>query len=80
MTEKKMIEKFSTTELANLRGELLSSALDSWQAAAVVCTFLAGRGYGFNSEHVRDVVSRLETPGFCPERMQEALERVAYYM
>ncbi len=79
MTGSNRVEKFSVNELVNLRSELLASGLDSWQAAAVVATFLAGRGYGVNAEHVLDVVTRLGLSGL-PERMQEALERVALVM
>ena len=44
------IEKFSATELTNLRNELLRGQLDSWQAADLAANFLAGHGYGQRGE------------------------------
>jgi hypothetical protein len=74
------VEKFSPTELANLRNELLQSGLDSWQAADLVTNFLSGRGYGVSSVEVRDAMAKLD--GFaCPvECMQAVLEQVGYVM
>lgn len=80
MTGNNMVEKFSVTELANLRNELLRSGLDSWQAAEVVSNFLAGRGYGAISEDLRSAVHHLEGVGCSFERMQEVLETVALVM
>ncbi|HEY0757854.1 MAG TPA: hypothetical protein VGD59_01215 [Acidisarcina sp.] len=80
MTYNKMVEKFPVVELANLRNELLQSGLDSWQAAEVVSYFLAGRGYGTNSEDLRSSVHHLEDTSCTYERMQEVLERVAFVM
>ncbi len=80
MISNSMVEKFSVTELANLRNELLQSGLDSWQAAEVVAHFLAGRGYGTNSEGLRSTVHHLEGYSCTFERMQEVLERVAFVM
>lgn len=75
-----MVEKFSVTELANLRNELLHSGLDSWQAAQAVTSFLSGRGYGTNVEDLRSTVHRLEFKNCSFERMQEVLEQVALVM
>lgn len=74
------IEKFPAAELAGLRTELLQSNVDSWQAAELVTTFLAGRGYGVNSTMVREAVLRLEGNMCSIECMQQELERVAYVM
>lgn len=74
------IEKFPAAELAGLRTELLQSNVDSWQAAELVTTFLAGRGYGVNPAMVREAVLRLEGNMCSIECMQQELERVAYVM
>ena len=80
MISNSMVEKFSVTELANLRNELVRAGLDSWQAAEVVTSFLSGRGYGTNHEDVRGQVHHFESVGCSFERMQEVLERVALVM
>ena len=80
MPYKNMIEKFSNTDLSNLRNELMQSGLDSWQAAQVVSNFLSGRGYGVNSADIRDAVMQLEGFACSPECMQSVLETVAFVM
>ena len=75
-----MVEKFSVTELANLRNELMQSGLDSWQAAGVVSNFLSGRGYGTDSHGLPSAIHHLEGTSCTFERMQEVLERVALVM
>ncbi|HEY0796625.1 MAG TPA: hypothetical protein VGD64_12675 [Acidisarcina sp.] len=80
MISNNMVEKFSVTELANLRNELLHSGLDSWQAAEVVTCFLSGRGYGTNAEDLRSAVHLLEGVCCSFDRMQQVLERVALVM
>ena len=74
------IEKFTSAELASLRSELLHAGLDSWQAADVISGFLAGRGYGANTEQLRASVLRLEGSSRSLDRMQEELERIAFIM
>lgn len=74
------VEKFPAAELAGLRTELLQSGVDSWQAAELVTSFLAGRGYGVNPAIVREVVVRLEGNACSIECMQMELERMAYVM
>jgi hypothetical protein len=80
MAEVAKIEKFTASELADLRSELMKSKIDSWQAADVVSTFLAGRGYGVNCNAMRNAVPRLDILGGSPEAMQAVLETVAYVM
>ncbi len=72
------IEKFTVAELTSLRHELLSSQLDSWQAADVAASFLAGHGYGASSDHLRSAISRLELSRCSIDCLQAELERVAY--
>jgi hypothetical protein len=74
------IEQFSATQLGNLRTALMDSAIDSWQAADVLITFLAGRGYGISPQGARDAIARLEGTDRGLDSMQEELERVAVVM
>jgi hypothetical protein len=71
------VEKFTPTDLMQLRGELLQPGVDSFQAAAMVSNFLSGRGYGIAPEEARSVATRIDDPGCTPAVMQEELERVA---
>jgi len=80
MADKFGVEKFSMSELANLRTELMQAGLDSWQAADVVSAFLVGRGYGVDTATVRDAVTRMETFSGSPDTMQAVLETVAFVM
>ncbi len=80
MAQDSRIEKFPAAELAGLRTELLQSGFDSWQAAELVTSFLAGRGYGVNPAVVREAVVRLEGNACTLECMQQELEHMAYVM
>ena len=75
-----MVEKFSTTELAALRNELLENSLDSWDAARLVQVFLMGRGYGVSPEAALDAASRMEGAGCSMDVIQQELNRVAMVM
>ncbi len=79
MAEVAKIEKFTPGELATLRGELLKRKIDSWQAADMVASFLAGRGYGVDADAMRTAVPRLAIPS-SHEAMQSVLETVACVM
>ena len=74
------IEQFSATQLGNLRKALMDSAIDSWQAADMLSTFLTGRGYGISPQGARDAIARLEGTDRALDSMQEELERVAVVM
>jgi hypothetical protein len=80
MTEGNRVERFAVTELATLRTNLMQSGIDLWQAAEVLASFLAGRGYGVSANQARDAVLRLESAGCSYECMQSELERVALVM
>lgn len=73
-------DKFTPSDLQALRGELMKSGIDSFQAAEILCTFLNGRGYGISSQEARHVASRIEGQGCKPEHIQAELERVARVM
>ena len=75
-----MVEKFPITELQDLRNGLLQSGLDSWQAAELVSSFLAGRGYGVSRQSAQDAVTRLDGISCSLECMQEELEKLAMVM
>ena len=72
------IEKFSDTELTNLRNELLRGQLDSWQAADLAANFLAGHGYGASAENLRQAITGIEMSRCSIDGLQAALEGVAY--
>ena len=72
------IEKFSAAELTNLRNELMRGQLDSWQAADLAASFLAGHGYGASAENLREAISGIEMSHCSLECLQAALEGVAY--
>jgi hypothetical protein len=73
------IEKFTATDLAGLRTDLLQSGVDSFQAAELVASFLSGRGYGISTDEARGVASRIEGVGATVETIQAELERVAHF-
>jgi len=74
------IQKFPMLELQELRHGLQQHELDSWQAADLISTFLAGRGYGVSKQGARDAVSRLELTGCSMDCMQAELEKLAMVM
>lgn len=74
------VEKFSTTDLAGLREELLHAHLDSWQAADVIIQYLSTRGYGVSGPAARSTATRLESSGYPLDRMQEEFESLALVM
>jgi hypothetical protein len=74
------IEKFAATDLTELRRELQQAGLDSWQAAELVSAFLSGRGYGVANSDLRTATICLDSFAGSIQRMQEELEKVAFYM
>lgn len=72
--------KFTQDDVADLRNELLSSGLDNWQAAELITSFLAARGYGVSTEGARTVASHLDSTSFSLENMQRELEQIALPM
>jgi hypothetical protein len=74
------IEKFPTVELQELREGLLQQGLDSWQAADLISSFLAGRGYGVSRQSARDAVLRGEGLSHSIDCMQAELEKLAMVM
>jgi hypothetical protein len=70
-------EKFSALEVAELRSELLHSGLDARDAAVLMQSFLAGRGYGVSPEAARAAAFTVEGSGCSLEVMQRELDRIA---
>jgi len=70
-------EKFSVLEVAELRSELLQGGLDARDAAEMMTTFLAGRGYGVSLEAARAAAFTVEGSGCSLEVMQRELNRIA---
>ncbi len=75
-----MDEKFSITEMAALRNEILQGVLDSQQAAEMLQVFLMGHGYGVGPDAARAAASRLEGAGCSLEAIQQELEGLALVM
>jgi hypothetical protein len=70
-------DKFSVFEVAELRSELLQGGLDARDAAEVMQSFLAGRGYGVSLEAARAAAFKVEGSGCSLEVMQRELDRIA---
>jgi hypothetical protein len=75
-----MGEKFSVSEVAALRNELLQGGLDSFQTAELLKMFLAGRGYGVSPESALDAAGRIEGAGLNVEALRQELESLALVM
>ena len=80
MNHTSKIERFSDTDLVNLRTDLQQCGIDSWQAAEVLSAFLAGRGYGVSAQRARDSIVRMEGIGCDLDCLQQELERMAFVM
>jgi hypothetical protein len=79
-TKKNHIEEFSQADLTGLREELMKSGLDSWQAADLISSFLAARGYGVSTQAARKAASRMEAIGCSLKCLQAELEKLAQVM
>lgn len=72
--------KFTASEIASLRTDLLQMGMDHWQAAEMLSSFLVGRGYGVNRQRAREAVARLEKEHCAVEAMHHELDRLALVM
>jgi hypothetical protein len=79
-TQKTNVEKFTAADLYCLREELMRSGLDSWQAAEMIGSFLAGRGYGVSNHAARNAATRIESVGCSLKSMREELDKLALAM
>ena len=74
-------ERFTTTELAALRNDLLQGGFaDSREAAELLQVFLMGRGYGVSPEAAYDAAGRVEMAGCAMPVLQHELENLALVM
>ncbi|HEY1461816.1 MAG TPA: hypothetical protein VGF44_00185 [Terriglobales bacterium] len=74
-------ERFSTTELAALRNDLLQGGFaDSREAAELLQVFLMGRGYGVSPQAAIDAAGRVEMAGCAMPVLQHELENLALVM
>ena len=74
-----MIEQFPAADLNGLREEIRKSSVDGWQSAALISSFLSGRGYGVSTDAARIAASRIESVDSL-QLMQEELEKLAFVM
>jgi hypothetical protein len=74
------VDKFSDVELESLRTDLMQSGLDAWQAAELVSTFLASRGYGVSRENAYEAVGRMESQRCSIASLGDELEKLALMM
>jgi hypothetical protein len=82
MTEARyaMVERFADADLSGLREDLMKSGLDSWQAADLISSFLAARGYGVSMQDARAAAFRMESITCSLPCLQEELEKIAQVM
>jgi len=76
-----MKDRFSVTELAALRNDLLQGGMvDSREAAEVLQVFLMGRGYGVSPEAAIDAAGRVEMAGCSLPVLERELNGLALVM
>ncbi len=74
------IERFAEADLKGLREDMMKSGLDSWQAADLISSFLAARGYGVSMQDARAAAFRMESISCSTQCLQEELEKIAQVM
>jgi hypothetical protein len=75
-----MAEKFSLSQVAALRRDLLQRGLDYLQAAEMINSFVAAGGYGISQEMARHIAIRLERMHDGVEALHRQLETCALAM
>ena len=74
-------DRFTATELAALRSDLLQGGMiDSYEAAELLQVFLMGRGYGVSPKSALDAAGRVEMAGCALPVLQYELENLALVM
>jgi len=74
-------DRFTTTELAALRNDLLQGGMiDSYEAAELLQVFLMGRGYGVSPKAALDAAGRVEMAGCAMPVLMHELENLAMVM
>ena len=80
-TEKNDKDRFTMTELAALRNDLLQGGMiDSYEAAELLQVFLMGRGYGVSPKAALDAAGRVEMAGCAMPVLVHELENLAMVM
>ena len=74
------VERFADADLTGLREDLMKCGLDSWQAADLISSFLAARGYGVSTQDARTAAFRMESVTCSLRCLQEELEKIAQVM
>lgn len=72
--------KFTASEIAALRTDMLQMGMDHWQAAEMLSSFLVGRGYGVCRQRAREAVARLEQEHCAVDAMHQELDSLALVM
>jgi hypothetical protein len=79
--EKNDKDRFTMTELAALRNDLLQGGMiDSYEAAELLQVFLMGRGYGVSPKAALDAAGRVEMAGCAMPVLMHELENLAMVM
>ena len=74
-------DRFTVTELAALRSDLLQGGMiDSYEAAELLQVFLMGRGYGVSPKAALDAAGRVEMAGCAMPVLMHELENLAMVM
>jgi hypothetical protein len=74
-------DRFTMTELASLRNDLLQGGMiDSYEAAELLQVFLMGRGYGVSPKAALDAAGRVEMAGCALPVLMHELENLAMVM
>src|SRR6478752_7157538 len=80
-TEMNDKDRFTMTELAALRNDLLQGGMiDSYEAAELLQVFLMGRGDGVSQTAALDAAGRVEMAGCALPVLQYELENLAMVM
>ncbi len=80
-SEKNDKDRFTMTELAALRNDLLQGGMiDSYEAAELLQVFLMGRGYGVSPKAALDAAGRVEMAGCAMPVLMHELENLAMVM
>jgi len=81
MNAKNDKDRFTMTELAALRNDLLQGGMiDSYEAAELLQVFLMGRGYGVSPKAALDAAGRVEMAGCAMPVLVHELENLAMVM
>jgi hypothetical protein len=75
-----MHDKFTATEVAAFRRDLLNGGLDWFQTAEVIRAFIVQHGYGVSSERALEAARRIEGTGCNVDSLRSELEKAALVM